>query len=149
MLPPGPYRYMPLEHDQWGFVRDASDNVVAVTCSPHEGEEYYKSVTFGSPEWKAGPDKARAVAELLIRAEREADATAIDEAWLRSVGFEERHATCKEFKLSPIYRWTLRPLENAGHFAFVDACGAYQCALTSRGDVRKLAAALGVSLREP
>lgn len=35
-LPPGPWRYMPDEHDDWGYVRDANGDIVApdVTTMP-------------------------------------------------------------------------------------------------------------------
>lgn len=86
-LPSGPWRYRPNEHDDWGFVRDASDQLVANTCPPWLAEDF-QSTPFGTPERESGPPQARGVAALLIRAEREADPTPLDVAWLVSMGGE-------------------------------------------------------------
>lgn len=72
-LPPGPWGYMTMKNDDWGYVRTPENDIVANTSTSAEGREFYDSVCaefgFGSPEWKAGPAKARAVAELLIWAQ--------------------------------------------------------------------------------
>lgn len=73
-LPPGPWNYMPNEHDDWGWLRDANGNVFMNTCG-NNAADFAFSHRYGTPEYKAGPPQARAIAELLIRAEREADET--------------------------------------------------------------------------
>lgn len=88
-LPPGPWKYRPDRYDDWGWVRDADGNVVADTCpvqliGPHKSQHAYNTL-----EYHAGPPQARAVAELLIRAEREADETPASFEWLVSVGMQD------------------------------------------------------------
>ena len=69
-LPPGPWRYRPEKHDDWGCVRDADGNPVASTCPPGVGNAFCEAhPTFDDVRW-SGPQQARSVAELLIWAER-------------------------------------------------------------------------------
>jgi hypothetical protein len=74
-LPSGPWRYMPNEHDDWGCIRDSNNRTVANTCPPWLADGFQGEYEYGSPSRGAGPPQARALAELLIRAEREADPT--------------------------------------------------------------------------
>jgi hypothetical protein len=89
-LPPGPWAYRPERYDDWGTVRDAEGHPVANTCPPGLAQDFKDERRNQPPSvtlWKAGPPQARAVAELLIRAEREADPTPVDEAIADSLGW--------------------------------------------------------------
>lgn len=75
-LPPGPYVQLVFEGDGYGFA-----HVVDANCQPL-AETFVQNET---------PGAADALAELLIRAEREADPTPIDVEWLVRLGGEVYH----------------------------------------------------------
>ena len=154
-LPPGPYRYMPYEHDQWGFVRDADGNIVANTSPPHVSQAFgetcakkYGDWLFGAPDYHAGPPQALAVAELLIRAEREQDATPVL-ARIQPVA-EEESELCTRRLFVRVAGVGLVGIE----YQKMDADGSEDACLfvgptVTRGQLRKIASALQIELKEP
>ena len=89
-----------------------------------------------------------AVADLLIRAERESDPTEITADWLRSVGFVDDgvHIAMKRFGPDRNGMIQVYPEEHGGGGWFVN--GTRIWSPQSRGDVRRMCAALGVELKE-
>lgn len=119
-LPPGPYT---LEEDSTGWVHVLDGNLKTVA--------------------HCRPPQARAVAELLIRAEREADATPIDEAWLNSMGgtvFTAMGLTIS-FCMDAMERWQAALLQDDDLVELGP--------LFTRGQFRKLSSSLGIELKEP
>ena len=91
------------------------------------------------------------VAELL-RKEGEGDSLAVDEAWLRSVGFKDRHAHSyrneKSLVIGDLEIWALatngpKCWDWGAHWGTT-----LLREVATRGDVRRLCAALGVKLEE-
>lgn len=149
-LPPGPWQYCPWEHD-YCIVRAPDGEIVASILAPMKQSEFYASVPRGSPEAEAGPPKARAIAELMIRAEREADPTPLDAAWLLSVGFKavpsdmgpEYH---DHYQLGRLNLWQFHGAgPGDGEWLVNDADWI---AIRTRGQLRRLAACLGITLKE-
>jgi len=168
-LPPGPYRYRPEEHDDWGFVRDANGDIVANTCSPGLADKFsvensHISVHGSPSKWHDGPLQARAVTELLIRAQREADETELTAEWLVSVGFviHERERHFRHSKSMIITEYWIGPEDQP--LCLVESEPLFHASLgvgefpeppaelpnvITRGQLRKLAAVLGIELKEP
>lgn len=151
-LPPGPWTYQTAEHDDWGTVRDANGYIVAKTCTGMEGSDFYASVKYGGEEWKAGPPKARAVAELLIEAERLSDPTPIDAEWLKAVGFVVSDFKCWNLEpwgpLGNRLSWIDPAWSDVWHGEVVYGGQRMPKPLKTRGDVRRLCRAMGITLRE-
>lgn len=70
-LPPGPLTYMTGQYDDWGQVRDAKGQLVADTCPGMNWHEFSEAHPVFDDVRKAGPPEARAIANLLIWAERQ------------------------------------------------------------------------------
>lgn len=68
-LPPGPWRYMPNRHDDWGMVRDGNGLPIADTCPTGLAAKFSLQHTEFDEVRRRGPPQARAVAELLINAQ--------------------------------------------------------------------------------
>jgi hypothetical protein len=66
--PAGPYRYRPDKHDDWGFVRGPSGDLVANTCPPSLGRRFSDENPSYDEVRKAGPPQAAALANLLAEA---------------------------------------------------------------------------------
>lgn len=156
VLPKGPWAYRPDKHDDWGTVRDADGHPVANTCPPGLAQDFRDARLQQAPSvtaWKAGPPQARAIAELLIRAELEADPTPVDEAWLLKSGgtkigsyFEFSDDQMQPVRLR-VYKsggFDIRQIDDEGKDHNVEPRG-----LLTRGAVRRLLSALGIEPKEP
>lgn len=91
--------------------------------------------------WDTPDDHVRAVITKILTRRFAPDNTPIDEAWLRSVGFEANGDL--EFKDTGGKEWLLSYFGD-GYFGI----GALDVRATTRHDLRQLAAALGIPLRE-
>lgn len=73
-LPPGPYQYRSKGGDVPGMIRDSDGELCAYTC-PFGLSGVFPEHSNGETRRQPSLEQARAIAELLIRAEREHDPT--------------------------------------------------------------------------
>lgn len=142
-LPPGPWRYMPDKHDDWGHVRDANGDLVADCCSSKLGSDFRESYDGDNDrEWREGPPQARAVADLLIQARAERDETPLTkEDFIRfgATTFEVRH-----FREGKVQSTELLMLEK---FAWQDGmCRHAYGSIETIGELRNWCRLLGIPL---
>ena len=147
-LPPGPWSYRPNMHDDWGFVRDSAGAIVAHTCPVGVAQAFTEATKRNAPEWDAGPEHARAVAEFMIRAEREADMRPADIEWLEGL----RRADGGLLNMLTVRMCedgTFHLMAPGKHTEGIEGLADYVSPHTAtRGTVRKLASALGIELTE-